>query len=83
MTYNDGVAQSLQLFEDGELIKDTQHIVSITAANNSPLPTDNKGVYGGARSSRRLVSGFIVNNEIMDGSYAEHSYTCYGDKYLD
>jgi len=81
MTYNDGVAQSVQLFEDGELIKDTQHIVSITAANNSPLPTDNKGY--GDRSSRRLVSGFIVNNEIMDGSYAEHSYTCSGIKYLD
>ena len=82
MTYNDGVAQSLQLFEDGELIKDTQHIVSITAANNSPLPTY-KGPYGTDRSSRRLVSGFIVNNEIMDGSYAEHSYTCRGDKYLE
>ena len=82
MTYNDGVAQSLQLFEDGELIKDTQHIVSITAANNSQLPTDDKGLYGD-RSSRRLVSGFIVNNEIMDGSYAEHSYTCGGCKYLE
>ena len=82
MTYSKGVAQSVQLFEDGELIKDTHHIVSITAANNSPLPTDDKGRFG-ARSSRRLVSGFIVNNEIMDGSYAEHSYTCDGYKYLE
>ena len=81
MTYNDGVAQSLQLFEDGELIKDTHHIVSISAANNSPLPTD-KNQYGADRNSRRLISGFIVNNQIMDG-YAEHSYTCGDEKWVE
>ena len=81
MTYKDGIPISLQLFEDGDLIKDTHHVVT-SVAHNSKLPND-KDPDGDARTDRRLVSGLIKDNEIMDGSYGQHTYTCAGDKWLE
>ena len=84
MTYKDGMPISIQLFEDGDLIKDTHHIFP-SVAHNSKLPDDEKGGrYGDEpRTDRRLVSGLIKDNEIMDGSYGQHTYTCAGFKWLE
>ena len=70
MIYENGIPLSLQLFEDGELIKDTHHIITaITLATNLPLK-DKDGKID------RKLSGFVLNDdEIMNGSYAIHSYS--------
>ena len=84
--YKDGLPQSLQQFEDGQLIQDTHHITKITIANQSSLPDDRKGVNDGYNTSPRFdrkLNGFIFQDDIMEGSYGYHSYLLDGDKMIE
>ena len=65
---------SIQLYEDGDLIKDTYDIVtSIKKGSDLDLPDDKKGEYSDDRKNRK-VNGFVVDNKIMEGSYGVHTY---------
>ena len=44
MVYKEGIPQSVQLFDDGDLIKDTHHITSIMIAKETELKDDEKGI---------------------------------------
>ena len=80
MIYKDGIPQSLQLFEDGELIKD--NIISISVAHNSHLPDDENGRYD-IVTNRKLITGFIMDNKILEGSFGEYTYVYSGITYTD
>ena len=72
ITYEKGVAVSIQLYEDGDLIKETKDIIQINKGTDIELP-DDVDEDGNAMMNRK-VNGFVVDNKILEGSYGVHSY---------